>query len=122
MRNDAGVHIEVVTLLRDLEDVDMGVGDGKAVTLDAVAVVRDDTEDTVVDVGRRLVELLLEIDWGEEGRLEVLMGLAIGDLPAIDMVHNCVGVSLLSEDNVAVTLISLTASGIVTTTKGVGIP
>ena len=51
MRKDAGVFIEVVTLLRDLEDVDMGVGDGEAVTLDAAVVVGDDTEDTVVDFG-----------------------------------------------------------------------
>jgi hypothetical protein len=123
MRKDAGVRIEVVTLLRDLEDVDMGVGDGDAVTLDAVVVVKDDTEDTVVDFGWRLAELLLEIDRGEEGRLGVLMGLAVGDLVAIDMVRDCVGVTLLSEDRVAeVTLISLTASGIVPTTEGVGVP
>jgi hypothetical protein len=123
MRNDAGVRIEVVTLLRDLEDVDMGVGDGKAVTLDAVVVVKDDTEDTVVDLGRQLAELLLDIDRGEEGRLRVLMGVAVGDLLAIYMVRDCVGVTLLSEDNLAeVTIISLTASGIVPTTEGVGVP
>jgi hypothetical protein len=58
MRNDAGVRIEVVTLLGDLEDVNMGVGDGEAVTLDAIVVVRDDTEETVVDLGRRLAERL----------------------------------------------------------------
>jgi hypothetical protein len=80
-------------------------------------------EDTVVDLGRRLAELLLEIDRGEEGRLGVLMGLAVGDLLAIDIVRDCVDVTLLSEDKVAeVTLISLTASGIVPTTKGVDIP
>jgi hypothetical protein len=123
MRNNAGVRIEVVTLLRDLEDVDIGVDDGEAVTLDAVVVVRDDTEETVVDLGWRLAELLLEIDWGEEGRLGVLMGLAVGDLLAIDMVRNCVGITLVSEDKVAeVTLIPLMASGIVPTTEGVGIP
>jgi hypothetical protein len=121
MRKDAGVRRDVVTLLRDLEDVDMGVGDGDAVTLDAVVVVKDDTEGVVVDFGLRLAELLLEIDRGKEGRLGVLMGLAVGDLVAIDMVRDCVGVTLLSDDRVAeVTLISLTASGIVPTTEGVG--
>jgi hypothetical protein len=73
--------MSVVTLLRDLEEVDMGVGNGKGVTLDAVVVVRDDTDDTVVDFGWRLAELLLEIDRGEEG----LMGLAVTDLLAINM-------------------------------------
>jgi hypothetical protein len=39
------------------------------------------------------------------------------------MVRDCVSVTLLSEDKVAeVTLISLTASGIVPTTEGVGVP
>ena len=123
MRKDAGVLIEVVTLLKDLEDVEVGVGDGEAVTLDAVVVVRDDTEDTVVDFGWWVAELLLEIDRGEDGRLGVLKGLAVGDLVAIDMFRDCVGVTLLSEDSVAeVTLISLTASGIVPTTEGVGFP
>ena len=101
MRKDAGVLIEVVMLLRDLEDVDLGVGDGEAVTLDVVMVVRDDTEDTVVDFGWRVAELLLEIDRGEDGPLGVLMGLAVGDLVTINMVRDCVGVTLLSEDNVA---------------------
>jgi hypothetical protein len=120
MRKDAGILVEVVTLLRDLEDVDMGVGDGKAVTLDAVVVVRDDTEDTVVDFGWRVAGLLLEIDRREDSRLGVLMGLAVGDLVAIDIVRDCVGVTLLSEDNAAeVTLVSLTASGIVPTTEWV---
>jgi hypothetical protein len=123
MRKDAGVRIEVVTLLNDLEDVDMGVGNGEGVTLDAVVVVRDDTEDTVVDFGWRLAELLLEIDRGEEGCLWVVMGLAVTDLLAIDMVRDCIGITLLSEDKVAeVTLILLTASGIVPTTEGVGVP
>jgi hypothetical protein len=49
MRKDAGVRIEVVILLRDLEDVDIGIGDGGAVTLDAVVIVKDGTEGTVVD-------------------------------------------------------------------------
>jgi hypothetical protein len=66
---------------------------------------------------------LLESDRGEEGRLGVLIGLAVGDLLAIDMVRDCVGVTLPSEDKVAeVTLISLAASGIVPTTEGVGAP
>lgn len=70
-----------------------------------------------------LAELLLEIDRGEQGCLEVLMGLALGDRLAIDMIRDCVGVTLLSKDKVAeVTLISLTASGIVSTTEGVGVP
>jgi hypothetical protein len=88
MRKDAGVLMDVVTLLRDLDDVDMGIGDGGAVTLDAVVVVRDDTED-----GWQVAELLLEIDRGEEGHLGVLMGLAVRDLVAIDMVRDCVGVT-----------------------------
>jgi hypothetical protein len=118
MRKDAGVRIEVITLLRDLEGVDISIGDGGgAVTLDAV--VKDGTEDTVVDFGWRLAELLLEIDCGEEGRLGVLIGLAVGDLLAIDMVRDCVGVTLPSEDKVAeVTLISLAAAGIVLSTEG----
>jgi hypothetical protein len=123
MRKDAGVRIEVVTLLRDLEDVDIGVGNDEGVTLDVVVVVRDNTDDTVVDFGWRLAELLLEIDLGKEGHPGVLMGLGVTDLLAIDMARDCVGVTLLSEDKVAeVTLISLTASGIVPTTKGVGVP
>jgi hypothetical protein len=64
----------------------MGVCNGEGVTLDAVVVVRDETDDTVVDFGWRLADLLLEIDRGEEGRLRVLMGLAVRDLLAIDMV------------------------------------
>jgi hypothetical protein len=101
----------------------MGVGNGEAVTLDAVVVVRDNMEETVVDFGWRLAELLLEIDQGDDVSLEVLMGLVVGDLLAIDMVRDCVSVTLLSEDKVAeVTLISLTASGIVPTTEGVGVP
>jgi hypothetical protein len=88
MRKDPGVRIEVVTLLRDFEDIDMGVGNGDSITLDAVVVVRDDTEDTVVDFGWRLAELLLEINRREEGRLGVLTGLAVGDLLAIDMVRD----------------------------------
>ena len=44
MREDAGVCIEVVTLVWDIEEVDTGIGDGEAVTLDAIAVVRDDTK------------------------------------------------------------------------------
>jgi hypothetical protein len=59
------VRIEVVTLLRDLENVDIGVGNGEGVILDVAVIVRDDTEDTVVDFGWRVAELLLEIDHGE---------------------------------------------------------
>jgi hypothetical protein len=99
IRRDAGVLMDVVTLLRDLDDVDMGVGDAEAITLDAIVVVRDDTEDTVVDFGWQVAELLLEIERGEEGPPGVLMGLAVGDLVAIDM-----------------------ASDIVPTTEGVGVP
>jgi hypothetical protein len=51
IRKDAGVRIEVVTLLKDFEDADMGVGNGDAVTLDAVVVLREDTDETVVDFG-----------------------------------------------------------------------
>jgi hypothetical protein len=71
----------------------MDVGDGEAVTLDAVVVVKDDTEEAVVDLGCRLPELLLEID--RYDRFGVLMGLAVGDLLAIDMARNCVSVTLL---------------------------
>jgi hypothetical protein len=39
----------------------MSVG-GEAVTLDAVVIVRDNVEDTMVDSGWQLAELLLEID------------------------------------------------------------
>lgn len=53
----------------------------------------------------------------------MLMGLAVGDLLANDIVRDWVGVTLLSEERVAeVTLISLIASGIVPTTDGVGVP
>jgi hypothetical protein len=86
MRKDEGVRIEVFTLLGDREDVDMGVGNGEAARLDVVVVIRDDTEETVVEFGWRLAGLLLEIDQEECGRLGVLMGVAVGDLLAIDMV------------------------------------
>lgn len=52
IKNDAGVRNEVVTLLSDLEEADIGVGIGEAVmleALDAVVVVREETEETVVD-------------------------------------------------------------------------
>jgi hypothetical protein len=42
-KQDAGVRIEIVTLLRDLEGIDMGVDNGEDITLDAVVVVGDDT-------------------------------------------------------------------------------
>jgi len=52
-----------------------------------------------------------------------VLGLAVKDLVANDIVRDWVGVTLLSDDNVAeVTLISLTTSGIVPTTDGVGVP
>jgi hypothetical protein len=95
MRNEVGVRIEVVTLLRDLEDVDMDAGDGEAVILDAVVVVKDYTEEAVVDLGWRLAEHLLKINRREYDRFGVLMGLAVGDLLAIDMARDCVGVTLL---------------------------
>jgi hypothetical protein len=53
MRRDEGVRIEVFTRLGDREDADIGVGNGEAVILDAVVVIRDDTEETVVDFGWR---------------------------------------------------------------------
>jgi hypothetical protein len=86
------MQVFALRLSHGLEDVDMGAGDGEAVTLDAVVAARDDTEDTVVDFGWRLMELLLETDRGEEGHLGVLMGIVVGDLLAIDMVRDCVGV------------------------------
>lgn len=51
IKKGAGVRMEGVTLLKDLEDADIGVGNGDGVTLDAVVVLRDDTDDTVVDLG-----------------------------------------------------------------------
>jgi hypothetical protein len=85
----------------------MGIGNGEGVTLDVVVVVRDDTDDTVVEFGWRLAELFLETDLGEEGRL----GPGLTDPLAINIIWDRVRVTLLSEDKGAeVTFISLMAS------------
>ncbi len=126
IKKETGVRKEVVTLLNDLEEADIGVGKGDAVTLealDAVLVLREETEETVVDLGWRLTELWLEIERGAETPFGVLIGVPVGDLLAKDIVRDWVGVTLLSDDNVAeVTLISLMASGMLPTTEGVGVP
>lgn len=52
IRKEAGARTEVVTLLSDFEDADIGVGSGDAVmldALDAVLVLNDETDETVVD-------------------------------------------------------------------------
>jgi hypothetical protein len=50
IRKDVGVRTEVVTLLKDREEVDSGVGKGDAETLDTVVELREETEDIEDDV------------------------------------------------------------------------
>ena len=91
--------------------------------LDAVLVLREETEGMVVDLGWRLTGLWLEMGRRAGTPFGVLIGLPVGDLLANDIVRDWVGVILLSDDNIAeVTLISLIASGIPPTTEGVGVP
>jgi hypothetical protein len=56
IKKDVGVRIEVVTLLKERDDVDKGVGKGEAETLDTVVELRDETEE-MVDDGRGVCDL-----------------------------------------------------------------
>ena len=78
VRKDAGALMEVVSLLRDPDDIDMSVDDDKATGYD-----RDRCSG---GLRWRMAELSLEIDLGEEGHCGVLTGMAVGGLEAIDLV------------------------------------
>jgi hypothetical protein len=121
IKNDAGVRRDVVTLLRDFEDVDIGDGIGEALMLDTVVLLRLETEDTVVDLGRAVLWLLMER--GVECLCGVDIGLDGTDLLARDMVRDCVGVTLLSvEGSSDVIEVSSTLCWMDGITDGVGVP
>lgn len=52
IKNEAGVRREVVILLSDFEDADMGEGNGDALMLETVVLLRLETEETLVDLGK----------------------------------------------------------------------
>lgn len=82
------MRIEVVTLLRERDDVDMGDGDAgiDGVTLDTEVLLTEDTEDTVIERGKLVNVLRLATDLGTERRVGVNMGLAVSDRLANDIV------------------------------------
>jgi len=59
IKNDTGVRRDVVTPLRDFEDVDMDDGIDEALMLDTIVLLR---LETVADFGRAVLWLL----WNEE--------------------------------------------------------
>jgi hypothetical protein len=84
MRKDAGVRIEVVILLRDLEDVDIGIGDG-APWYDLTMGVDTDGVDARVLEGRDDGKGGRDKDWAGDGaRGTVGYSVGLSHLMALD--------------------------------------
>ncbi len=85
IKNDAGVRWDVVTLLSDRDEVDIGEGSGDALMLETVVELRLDTDETEVDLGNTVPRELIV-----RGVDSLLLGVEIGldtiDLLARDMV------------------------------------
>lgn len=86
IKKDAGVRAELVTLLSDRDEVDIGVGNGEAVTLETVVELSVDTEETVVDFGTD--DVLLVTERGEEARRGVDTGVESIERLARDIVRD----------------------------------
>lgn len=87
MRVDMGVRTDVVTLLIDFEDADNAEGVAEGVTLETVEVLTDETEETVVDLGRYEMLLLLTVR-GVVGLDASETTVPVRDLDAIDIVRD----------------------------------
>lgn len=121
IKNEVGVFKDEVTLLRVLEEEDTGDGKGEGVTLETVVLLTLDSEETMVDVGRAV--LLVATERGVDSLTGVDIGLDTMERLARDMVRDCVGVTLLSEEGSSeVPVNSLSASGMDGMMEGVGVP